>query len=76
MIQVDSGLVLEVFQDQGVLVEETPGVWIDPGVGDPYLEWGEDSEFAGVALSLEEVNRFLETGETKWGGFRLNLSQN
>jgi hypothetical protein len=76
VIQLDTGLVLEALQDPGVMIEEKPGVWIDPGSGDPYLAWGEDSEIAGVGLSLDEVNRFLETGETKWGGFRLNQSQN
>ena len=65
VIQFDTGLVLECFQDAGVMIEERPGVWIDPGSGDPYLEWGEDSKTAGLSLSLDEVNRFLETGETK-----------
>ena len=75
LIQIDTGLVLEVVQDPGVMIEYKPGAWIDPGSGDPYLAWGEDSGIGGVGLSLDEVNRFLETGETKWGRFRLNQSQ-
>jgi len=75
VILLDTGLVLEALQDPGVMIEEEPGAWIDPGSGDPYLAWGEDSEITGLQLSLDEVHRFLETGETRWGRFRPNQSQ-
>lgn len=73
VIQLDTGLVLEVVQDPGEMIEEQPGVWIDAGLEDPYLNWGDYSEkVAGVELTLDQVQGFLETGETKWGRFRLN----
>ena len=73
IVQADTGRVLQAVQDPGVMFEYSPGAWMDPGSGEPYLLWDAaptGPHAGGLRLSLEEIAQFLETGTTRYGGFR------